>query len=216
MLIAEDSATDRMVLSRILLKFGHQVAAASNGVEAVELFQQSQPDIILLDALMPKMDGYETAIQIKKLMGEDLVPIIFITSQKEISELARCLEVGGDDFLTKPYNPIILEAKLKAFARMKLLYDEVKEQRNDIRLLRDHMLHEQEAAKKVFDNIAHSGNIEQSNIRYLLSPMSVFNGDLLLCAKAPSGSHHIMLCDFTGHGLPAAIGVMPVADIFYG
>jgi len=215
-LIADDNNADRLILKTILHKSGHEVFAAADGSEAVELFKECNPDIVLLDALMPVMDGYQAAVEIKKSSKDKMIPIIFLTSLKEASALALCLEVGGDDFLTKPYNKIILEAKLKAFERMKLLYDEVREQRNEIQFFTDHMVQEQEVAKRVFDNIAHSGNLSQKNIQHLLSPMSVFNGDLLLCARAPSGSSHIMLGDFTGHGLPAAIGALPVAEIFYG
>ena len=215
-LIADDNNADRLILSKILLKSNHEVFAANDGLEAVELFKQNNPDIVLLDALMPNMDGYEAAVEIKKESGDNMIPIIFLTSLKEASALAHCIEVGGDDFLTKPYNKIILEAKLKAFERMKALYDEVKKQRNEIQYFTDHMVQEQEVAKRVFDNIAHSGNLNQPNIQHLISPMSVFNGDLLLCAKTPSDSIHIMLGDFTGHGLPAAIGALPAAEIFYG
>jgi len=215
-LIADDNNTDRMILKTILSRGEHEVLTAADGLEAVDLFKQNKPDIVLLDALMPNLDGYGAAEQIKSEAGEDFVPIIFLTSLKEATALARCLEVGGDDFLTKPYNRTILQAKIKALERMKLLYDEVKTQRNEIQVFTDHMIHEQEVAKRVFDNIAHSGNLKQKNIQHLLSPMSIFNGDILLCAKAASGSSHILLGDFTGHGLPAAIGALPVAEIFYG
>jgi len=215
-LIADDNNADRLILNRILKKSGHEVFAAVDGVEAVDLFLKCEPDLILLDALMPNMDGYDAAIKIKEFSIGKLIPIIFLTSLKEASALARCLEVGGDDFLTKPYNKVILEAKLKAFERMKQLYDKVIAQSIEISEYNEHMLHEQEVAKRVFDNIAHTGTLNQKNIRHLLSPMSVFNGDLLLSARSPNGNNHIMLGDFTGHGLAAAIGAMPVAEIFYG
>jgi len=189
---------------------------AEDGVQAIYLFKQHDPDIVLLDALMPNLDGYGAARQIKKEAGENYVPIIFLTSLRKTSALAKCLEVGGDDFLTKPYNKIILQAKIKALERVKQLYDEVMNQRNEIQFFTEHMIREQEVAKRVFDNITHSGNLKQENIQHILSPMSIFNGDLLLCAKAASGNSHILLGDFTGHGLPAAIGALPVADIFYG
>ncbi|NNJ71571.1 MAG: fused response regulator/phosphatase [Enterobacterales bacterium] len=215
-LIADDNSTDRMILTKILQNQNAEVLAAKDGLEAVEFFQEFKPDLILMDALMPNMDGYEAVIEIKKLAGETLVPIIFLTSLKEASELARCLEVGGDDFLTKPYNKTILEAKIKALERMKSLHDEVRTQRNEIQKFNEHMIREQEVGKKLFDKIAHNDNLNTENIRYLLSPMSIFNGDLLLVDTTPSGIVHILIGDFTGHGLPAAIGTLPVADIFYG
>lgn len=215
-LLADDDTTDRMILSKILQNLNAEIAAAKDGVEAVELYQEFQPDLILMDALMPEMDGYEAVIEIKKLGGEKFIPIIFLTSLTETAALARCLEVGGDDYLTKPYNKTILEAKIKAFERMKSLHDEVRTQRNEIQQYNEHMIREQEVGKRLFDKIAHNDNLNNPNIKFLLSPMSIFNGDLLLVDTTPSGLVHVLIGDFTGHGLPAAIGTLPVADIFYG
>src|SRR5690606_40932182 len=80
----------------------------------------------------------------------------------------------------------------------------------------EHLLREQHVAKAVFDKVAHSGCLDAPNIRYMQSPYALFNGDLLLAAYKPSGGMHVMLGDFTGHGLPAAIGAMPLAELFYG
>ncbi|KPG73495.1 fused response regulator/phosphatase [Pseudomonas libanensis] len=216
-LIAEDSAADRLLLSTIIRRQGHQVLTASNGVEAVEVFAHERPQLVLMDALMPLMDGFEAARQIKQLAGEALVPIIFLTSLRESEALAQCLDAGGDDFLPKPYNPLILAAKINAMDRLRRLQATVLQQRDLIARHHEHLLHEQRAAKAVFDKVAHSGCINAApNIRYLQSPYALFNGDLLLAAYTPSGDMHILLGDFTGHGLPAAIGAMPLAEVFYG
>lgn len=216
-LIAEDSAADRLLLSTIIRRQGHQVLTASNGVEAVEVFAHERPQLVLMDALMPLMDGFEAARQIKQLAGEALVPIIFLTSLRESEALAQCLDAGGDDFLPKPYNPLILAAKINAMDRLRRLQATVLQQRDLIARHHEHLLHEQRAAKAVFDKVAHSGCINAApNIRYLQSPYALFNGDLLLAAYTPSGDMHVLLGDFTGHGLPAAIGAMPLAEVFYG
>ena len=82
-LIAEDNAADRLLLSTIVSRQGHRALTAANGREAVALFQQEQPQLVLMDALMPEMDGFEAARRIKQLAGESLVPIIFLTSLTE-------------------------------------------------------------------------------------------------------------------------------------
>ena len=215
-LIADDNDSDRMILQAFVGNQGHIPINARDGQEAVEKFELERPDIVLLDALMPNMDGFEAARVIKGLAGEDLVPIIFLTSLSDADSLARCLDVGGDDFLTKPYNRVILQAKITAFNRMRLLHATVQAQRDQIILHNDHLMHEQEVAKTVFDNIAHPGCLQANNIKYLISPMAVFNGDVLLAARKPSGGMLVLLGDFTGHGLPAAIGAMPASEIFYG
>ena len=112
--IAYDNNTDRLILKTILTKSEHEVFAAEDGLHAVEMFKKHQPDIVLLDAMMPNLDGYDAAEQIKQAAGENMVHVIFLTSLKEASALTRCLEVG-DDVLTKPYNKSILQAKIEAF-----------------------------------------------------------------------------------------------------
>ncbi|OZB11746.1 MAG: fused response regulator/phosphatase, partial [Marinobacter sp. 34-60-7] len=215
-LIAEDSDSDRLILGALLRKLGHEVVEAKDGTEAVALFTTAEPEIVLLDALMPRMDGMEAARQIKVLAGERLVPLIFLTSLSDAADLARCLQAGGDDFLIKPYNRVILEAKINAFNRMRMMHQALSDQRDQIRRQNEQLLTEQKIARRVFDNVAHTGCLDAPNIRFHASPLSVFNGDVLFAAQRPGGGTLIFLGDFTGHGLPAAIGAMPVAEIFYG
>lgn len=215
-LIADDNAADRLLLSTIVSRQGHRVITAANGLEALALFAQERPQLVLMDALMPVMDGFEAARRIRRQAGEELVPIIFLTSLTETEALVQSLEAGGDDFLSKPYNRVILEAKIRAMGRLHHLQRMVLEQRDLIARHNEHLLNEQRVAKAVFDKVAHSGCLNAANIRYLQSPFALFNGDLLLAAFKPSGGMHVLLGDFTGHGLPAAIGAMPLAEVFYG
>ena len=214
-LIADDSNTDRMLLHAILRQQGHEVVMATNGREAIEVFLKEKPCIILLDALMPEMDGFEAAQKIKKLSGEDFVPIIFLTSLREADSLAHCLDAGGDDFLSKPYNQVILQAKINAFVRMREMHNTVQKQRDCIVEYNHHLLREQEVAKRVFDKVAHAGCLDIPNIRYTMSPVAIFNGDVALAGVSTTGTLIVLLGDFTGHGLDAAMGAMPLAQSFY-
>lgn len=214
-LIAEDNTPDRLLLSSIVQRQGHTVLLASNGAEAVEVFRQQRPQLVLMDGLMPVMDGFEAARHIKALAGEVLVPIIFLTSLNQADALARTLEAGGDDVLLKPYEPMLLAAKITVMDRLRRLQETVLQQRDLIAQHNGYLLNEQRVAKAVFDRVAHSGCLCAPNIHYRQSPYALFNGDLLLAAHTPSGDTHVLLADFTGHGLPAAIGAMPLAEVFY-
>lgn len=214
-LIADDNPVDRQILSAIVRKAGYDLTEAVDGNDAIEKFRLEKPDLLLLDAIMPGKDGFQVAEEIKGSIADEFTPIIFLTSLTDDSELARCLEAGGDDFLTKPYSQIILKAKLQAMSRMRELHQTMQVQRDEISKLHKQMVADEYAAKAVFDNIAHSRQIECDYIRHLLSPMSVFNGDVLLAALTPAGQLYAMLGDFTGHGLAAAVGAMPLADCFY-
>lgn len=215
-LVAEDNDTDRMILQTLVRRQGHEVITARDGVEAVERYRSECPDMVLLDVLMPALDGNEAARQIKALAGETLVPVIFLTSLTDPDELARCLASGGDDFLSKPYNGVIIEAKIRAFERMRRMHQTLTVQRDLIRERNEQLITEQQVARRVFDNVAHRGCLGARSIRYHCSPLSVFNGDVLFACPRPAGGVNLLIGDFTGHGLPAAIGAMPVAEIFYG
>lgn len=214
-LIADDAPTDRMVLKRFVEVQGHTPLLAEDGLQAIELFDTESPDIVLLDAIMPNMDGFETAQYIKAHSKDRFVPIIFLTSLSEADSLARCLEVGGDDFLTKPYQKVILQAKINAFHRMLTMHATLLEQHDVIAQHNERLLHEQRMAKQTFEKIAHDGLLSAPNLQYRLSPMAVFNGDVLLAALRPNGNLCVLLGDFTGHGLAAAIGAMPLSQTFY-
>ncbi len=188
---------------------------AGNGLEAVALFETERPQLVLMDVMMPVMDGFEAARRIKQQAGEELVPIIFLTSLAKPRHWCRAWRRAATISL-QPYNRVILEAKINAMGRLHLLQRTVLEQRDLIVRHNEHLLNEQRVAKAVFDKVAHSGCLNASNVRYLQSPLALFNGDLLLAAYKPSGGMHVLLGDFTGHGLPAAIGAMPLAEVFYG
>ena len=214
-LVVDDDAVNRMILEGMLTDSGYEVVLAENGQQAIKQYLDHQPNVILMDIMMPVLNGYEATVKIRELAGESFVPIIFLTAVTEEDELARCVRVGGDDFLTKPYSRIILMAKVEALTRMSTLYSTIKKQRDEIDLHNEHMLREQKVAKKIFSKVVHEGCLDLPNIKYMLSPLSVFNGDLLLAARTPSGGMNILLGDATGHGLPAAIGAVPISDIFY-
>lgn len=215
-LVAEDNFSDRMLLARIVEREGYEVITAVDGHEALTRYAESAPDVLLLDAMMPGLDGFEVARSIRGMSASDYVPIVFLSSLTGDEWLDRCLTAGGDDFLSKPYNPIVLRAKLQAMARLRQQQQQLAEQREELTRLQSHLWQEQLAAKSVFDNIAHTGKLRGPFVKHLLSPMSVFNGDVLLAAHDPAGDLLVLLGDFTGHGLTAAIGALPLADIFYG
>ena len=110
---------------------------------------------------------------------------------------------------------IILNAKIDALLRISQLYSTVTEQKGQLMDQFAHLEQEQEMAQKVFATMINRGYLDAPNLKYLISPLALFNGDVLFATQKPSGGLHVMLGDFTGHGLPAAFGAIPVSDIFY-
>ena len=215
-LIAEDSLADRLILETIIAQAGHNVFLAQDGQQAVDAYDDFQPDIVLLDVIMPNMGGLEAAKIIRSKYEEDLVPILFLTSLTDTESLVDCIEAGGNDFIPKPYNAVVLTSKIKAFAGMRELHKTLAKQKSQIEIHNQHLMQEHTVAKQVFDQIAHTGCLDDGYLRFYMSPLAVFNGDVIVADVSPTGSLFVLLGDFTGHGLPAAIGSMPLASTFYG
>ncbi len=125
-LIVDDSRVNRLVLARLLASLGLTSVEADNGRSALErLRDEDQPDIdvVLLDILMPEMDGYETLAEIKADPALRSVPVIVISGVEELESAVRCIEMGAADYLTKPFNPAILGARINASLSAKRLRD---------------------------------------------------------------------------------------------
>lgn len=116
-LVVDDVATQRLLLLKWLQEMQHEVVTATNGVEGIAAFERARPDIVLLDKVMPEMDGIETARRILAL-GGPWVPIIFISANDAPEEISEAIEAGGDDYLIKPINKIVLAAKMLAMQRI--------------------------------------------------------------------------------------------------
>jgi len=113
-LLVDDEAVVLEILSYHLKKEGYQVLFAVNGQEAFELARRENPDLILLDILLPMIDGLELCQELRK---ESDVPILFITSKDDVFDLALGLGVGGDDYIKKPFDPVEVIARVKAHLR---------------------------------------------------------------------------------------------------
>ncbi len=214
-LISDDDSTNRLVLSTMLKKWQYEVIITENGKEAVEAFIEHSPDMVLIDVMMPVMDGYEATTRIKSLCVDRFVPVIFITAMTDEPSLAKCIDVGGDDFLNKPINRIILQAKILAFKRNYQLYQTVSNQKHLLEIAQEQSRAEQVIAEKIHSSIVTRGDLVLDCIQTLSKPSCTFSGDIVLTAKTPTGGIHILVGDFTGHGLSAAIGAMPASDVFY-
>jgi len=206
-IVADDERSNRMILSSLLKQLGYEVIHATNGAEAVELFKSEEPDLILTDIMMPVMNGYDAVEQIKSDPTNTFTPVIFLTGKTDESDLAKCIEVGGDDFLTKPFSPILLTAKIQSMERISLLHKQMN-------MLYARTQQDQAMAEEVFAGAVATDNVALDAIQTLLQPAELFSGDVLLTAYSPSGDLNVLMGDFTGHGLAAALGAMPASEVF--
>jgi len=124
-LVVDDHAASRMTAVALLGMEGYEVIEADSGSIVVGLVTQKQPDLILLDVMMPGMDGFEVCQLLKQDEQTRLIPVIFITALNDRRSRIRGIEVGGDDFLTKPFDRVELAARVKSLVRQKRLNEDL-------------------------------------------------------------------------------------------
>ncbi|MGY0614528.1 diguanylate cyclase [Vibrio sp. FJH11] len=125
-LLVDDVQLDRMQLAIRLKQLGHIVKTAGSGAEALSIYESFDPELVLLDISMPEMNGFEISLTIRETFP-DWIPIIFLSSHEEPEIIARAIEAGGDDYLTKPVDKLVLNSKLIAMQRIAHMRRELKQ-----------------------------------------------------------------------------------------
>lgn len=117
--IVEDTLANLLLVRKHVELLGHSAVIARDGAEALTVFESEKPDLVLMDVVMPEMDGYEATRRIRALEGDaHWTPIIFLSGMGSEDDLKCGIEAGGDDYLIKPVSPVVLAAKIKAMQRL--------------------------------------------------------------------------------------------------
>ena len=124
LLIVDDNSMNRIMLSRYTMRLGYQSTLVENGRQALEKLQNESFDLVLLDVQMPEMDGYQVLEQMKTHPYLREIPVIMISAVDELESTVRCIELGAQDYLPKPFNPVLLRARLTACLERKRLRDQ--------------------------------------------------------------------------------------------
>ncbi|HEY7397627.1 MAG TPA: adenylate/guanylate cyclase domain-containing protein [Gaiellaceae bacterium] len=126
-LIADDNRVNRLLLGKGLEQQGHTVVFAEHGREALELLRRQRFDLLLLDVLMPELDGYEVLAELKQDPHLRDIPVVMTSSIDELDSVVKCVEMGAEDYLSKPINPVLLNARINASLEKKRLRDQQRE-----------------------------------------------------------------------------------------
>ena len=133
LILVVDDVEENLEIVRVRLEAqGYEIETAGSGREALERAGQIVPDLILLDIMMPEMDGIEVTRRLKADEALRTIPIILLTAKSSIEDVVAGLDAGGDDYLTKPFEPAILVARVRSLLRIKSLHDVIQQQASEL------------------------------------------------------------------------------------
>lgn len=213
-MVVDDDPVSRAILAKTLAP-RFEVVVAGGGKEALERLDQGGVDLLIADLHMPEVSGLDLARKVKASAGERFVPVIVVTADQQERALGEAFASGADDFLTKPIRVSVVRAKVDALLRVSELFLTVTKQRDELAFLTARASQDYAVARRVFGDIQRRASLDLPSLEYRLQPLGLFNGDLLMAAECPGGRVRVMVGDFAGHGLSAAVGAMPAADVFY-
>ena len=199
-LVVDDSEPNRDLLSRRLKRQGHTVETASNGREALEKVAAGEFDVVLLDVMMPEMNGYQVLERLKSDRMLRHIPVIMITAIDEMESIIRCIDMGAEDHLPKPFNATLLKARLDVSLAKKRLHDR-----------------EQRYARAMERELEIARNIQQSFLPEVLPSLDGYSlaacfrparevaGDFYDVFTLPDGRVALIVADVCGKGVGAAV-----------
>lgn len=215
-LVVDDTPVNVKVIEMFLVPRGYEVVTAEDGQIAIEKFISEKPDIILMDVMMPNVDGYDATISIRGIAGAAWVPIIFLSAKASAEDQIKGIEIGGDDYLTKPVNLELLESKLKAMIRIVDMQKELASTHASLQQYYDKAEDELELAKNLMLKMTeNSSDYSDESIHVYNDPVDEISGDIIVTYRTKENNLYVLLADATGHGLAAAISQVPLSQIFY-
>lgn len=208
-LVIDDSKLNRAIVKNTLLNYNIQVFEAADGLEGLTVLQSRHFDLILLDIVMPNLDGFGFLEQCKQYIGDDFIPVILMTGLDDLNSKIKGLTIGADDFLLKPLNQKELIARVQSLLRLKQAHDELYEKNQQIQK-------ELEYAKRLQQFIIPKdfSFISYPSISGRYLPIADIGGDLFDCYKISDSKTGVLIADVTGHGIPAAL-VMCMAKMTF-
>ena len=199
-LIVDDNLETLDIFEARLATLDFEIITATDGEAGLAMARQAQPDLIILDIMMPKMDGLTVCRQLKSDPSLPFMPIILVTAKADTKDIVAGLEAGGDEYLTKPVEHSALVARVQSMLRIKGLHDQVLEQSSQLEK-------QLEAATKVqrlfWPEIPKMG--AGSHVWAISIPAAYIGGDLYDVIKLPDGSWLVYVADVVGKGVPAAL-----------
>jgi serine phosphatase RsbU (regulator of sigma subunit) len=210
-LIVDDTPANIQTLSSILKEKGYQLSVATNGKQALQVLEKVRPDLILLDVMMPEMDGFEACRQIKKSESLNDIPIIFLTAKTDTADIVSGFEIGAVDYVAKPFNPSELLARINTHLTIDQLRRSLAEKNEELARAQKR---EREMAYRVQSQLIPltMPDIPGWEFAAHWQPAREVSGDFYDFIYN-NQCHDVIIADVSGKGMPAALFMASIRSI---
>lgn len=204
-LVADDDALNAALLKDRLEAGGHRVTIAADGREALSRLNEGPVDLVLLDIMMPELSGYEALREIKRDERFREIPVIMIAGLDELNSVAKCIELGADDYLPKPYKPVLLHARIKSCLEKKQLREQEQATYRALVRSQQHLAAELNEAAQYVRSLLPEPLKGDITSEWLFVPSTQLGGDSFGYHWLDKDHLAIYLLDVCGHGVGAAL-----------
>ena len=205
-LVVDDEPQNIRLLQIRLQADGHTVLTANSGQEALELVQAEAPDLILLDIMMPGMNGFEVCQQLRAEAATQFVPVVMVTALAEQEDRIRAIEAGADDFISKPFDSHEVLARVRSLVRIKRYHDALEQANRELKMHNERLDKELQMASEIQDSLMPQGITDLLGFRIVshYTPAVVVGGDFFDLWEVERGRLGVFISDVMGHGVSAA------------
>ncbi len=213
LLIVDDNPANRTLVAKILAK-NHTFFFAEDGKQAIATVFREEPDLVLMDVLMPNMDGITATQKIREQYTKKWLPIILLSALHDEDKIIEGLNAGADDYLTKPINPCILLAKIKAIQHALNMQNKLLTVNKQLLDYQQHNEIEHALTQDIFNQLIQYKDFHDDRIHFWIKPSKGFSGDLISIKRISPTRFYFLMADATGHGLAASLPTIIVNQVF--
>ena len=213
-LIVDDVPVNLKLLRAILQKAGHEVVEAPGGHDALARVRDSAPDLILLDVMMPGMDGYEVCRILKADPATAAIPIVFVSALGEVTDRIKGLEIGAEDYLSKPFDNGEVVARVKAQLRLRHLTRALEEQSRELQVKQSRIEEDLRASAEIQRALLPRPGVRVPGVSaaWLFEPCATIGGDIFDLFALDDDHAASYVIDVSGHGVPPALLTVSVSQ----
>jgi phosphoserine phosphatase RsbU/P len=214
-ILVVDDGLERKLISKILKKYGYEVFEAQHGEEGLHLACKLMPDLILLDILMPKLDGYEVYSLLQKDPRTTGIPVIFLTGKTDAEDKVKGLEMGAVDYITKPFDPGEVLARVRTHIKVHTLTKELLQTNKELVEKQKQLDEDLKAAALIQQSLLphHVMKIKNIDLAWLFKPCDHMGGDIFNILYLDEQRIALYMIDVSGHGVPSALVTVSITQM---